>query len=194
MTSPATLSHGPLMIDIAGLELTELDRKRLTHPLVGGLILFSRNYVDRTQLMALCESIREIGGEHLEDDVVGCATAEASCLVEQQCGQRRAYARQAIVARPRLAACDRDVRIDQSVQFARLGQITAALGLFEFGFDLLDLAGQVAQYLRVNPDSPVVVQGDAKVQYDAVVQLMAALKEAGAPSVGLMTEPVGNKK
>ena len=60
--------------------------------------------------------------------------------------------------------------------------------------DLLDLAGQVAQYLRVNPDSPVVVQGDAKVQYDAVVQLMAALKEAGVPSVGLMTEPVGNKK
>ena len=60
--------------------------------------------------------------------------------------------------------------------------------------DLLDPAGQVAQYLRVNPDSPVVVQGDAKVQYDAVVQLMAALKEAGVPSVGLMTEPVGNKK
>ena len=56
------------------------------------------------------------------------------------------------------------------------------------------MAGQVAQYLRVNPDSPVVVQGDAKVQYDAVVQLMAALKEAGVPSVGLMTEPVGNKK
>ena len=60
--------------------------------------------------------------------------------------------------------------------------------------DLVDLAGQVAQYLRVNPDSPVVVQGDAKVQYDAVVQLMAALKDAGVPSVGLMTEPVGNKK
>ena len=60
--------------------------------------------------------------------------------------------------------------------------------------DLVDFAGQVAQYLRVNPDSPVVVQGDAKVQYDAVVQLMAALKDAGVPSVGLMTEPVGNKK
>ena len=60
--------------------------------------------------------------------------------------------------------------------------------------DLVDLAVQVAQYLRMNPESPVVVQGDAKVPYDAVVQLMAALKEAGVPSVGLMTEPVGNKK
>ena len=28
------LPHGPLMIDIAGLELTELDRERLRHPLV----------------------------------------------------------------------------------------------------------------------------------------------------------------
>jgi len=60
--------------------------------------------------------------------------------------------------------------------------------------DLVDLAGQVAQYLRIHPDAPVVVQGDAKVPYESVVQLMAALKEAGVPSVGLMTEPPANKK
>lgn len=59
--------------------------------------------------------------------------------------------------------------------------------------DLVDLAGQVAQYLRIHPDAPVVVQGDAKVPYESVVQLMAALKEAGVPSVGLMTEPPANK-
>ncbi len=60
--------------------------------------------------------------------------------------------------------------------------------------DLVDLAGQVAQYLRIHPDSPVVVQGDAKVPYESVVQLMAALKEAGVPTVGLMTEPTSTKK
>mgnify|MGYP000117201301 CR=1 FL=1 len=43
---------GPLMIDIAGHTLTDLDRERLCHPLVGGIILFSRNYADRQQLSA----------------------------------------------------------------------------------------------------------------------------------------------
>lgn len=51
---------GPLMIDIAGTELTDLDRERLCHPLVGGIILFSRNYRDRAQLTALCDEIHAL--------------------------------------------------------------------------------------------------------------------------------------
>lgn len=57
------MSHqlpGPLMIDIAGTELTDLDRTRLCHPLVGGIILFSRNYRDREQLTALCAEIHAL--------------------------------------------------------------------------------------------------------------------------------------
>ncbi|MBX9849826.1 MAG: beta-N-acetylhexosaminidase [Rhodocyclaceae bacterium] len=48
------------MIDIAGTALTELDRERLSHPLVGGIILFTRNYKSREQLTALCTEIHAL--------------------------------------------------------------------------------------------------------------------------------------
>ena len=52
--------HAPLIIDIAGLTLTKVDRQRLKHPLVGGLILFARNWQDRAQLSQLCRDIKKV--------------------------------------------------------------------------------------------------------------------------------------
>ena len=60
MTTPKILPHGPLMIDIAGLELSDLDRERLTHPLVGGLILFGRNYQSIEQLSRLTAEVHAL--------------------------------------------------------------------------------------------------------------------------------------
>lgn len=57
---PVQLPLGPVMIDIAGTTLSDLDRERLCHPLVGGMILFSRNYVSRDQLTALCGEIHAL--------------------------------------------------------------------------------------------------------------------------------------
>jgi len=52
----------------------------------------------------------------------------------------------------------------------------------------------VAEHLKKAPDTPVVVNGDGAVSYDAVIQLMVMLqKKAGVPSVGLMTDTPENK-
>ena len=57
--------QAPLIIDIAGLALTKADRQRLKHPMVGGLILFGRNWQDRAQLTALCRSIKALRADLL---------------------------------------------------------------------------------------------------------------------------------
>jgi beta-N-acetylhexosaminidase len=54
------LAPGPLMIDIAGTRLSDLDRERLCHPLVGGIILFTRNYENPDQLAALTSEIHAL--------------------------------------------------------------------------------------------------------------------------------------
>ncbi len=52
--------HAPLIIDIAGKALTDVDRQRLAHPLVGGIILFARNWESRDQLVQLCADIKAV--------------------------------------------------------------------------------------------------------------------------------------
>lgn len=59
-SEPKALPYGPVMIDIVGLELTELDRERLCHPLVGGLILFARNYQSPEQLQKLTAEVHAL--------------------------------------------------------------------------------------------------------------------------------------
>ena len=58
-------NHAPLIIDIAGTRLSEPDRRRLRHPLVGGLILFGRNWISRAALHALCAEIKAVRADLL---------------------------------------------------------------------------------------------------------------------------------
>lgn len=54
---------------------------------------------------------------------------------------------------------------------------------------LAEIKSIVGKVLKEKPNTPVFVQGDKKVDYGVVVTLMGELKQAGAPSVGLITEP-----
>ena len=58
--NPDTPAHAPVVLDIAGLTLTADDRRRLAHPLTGGLILFARNWANRRQLTELTAEIKSI--------------------------------------------------------------------------------------------------------------------------------------
>ena len=54
------MSLGPVMLDIAGTQLTAGDINRLLHPLTGGVILFTRNYLDVHQLVELTQQIHAL--------------------------------------------------------------------------------------------------------------------------------------
>ena len=55
-----TTHHAPVVLDIAGTTLSADDRRRLKHPLTGGLILFARNWQGRNQLVELTSEIKSI--------------------------------------------------------------------------------------------------------------------------------------
>ena len=59
------MTLGPVLVGIDGIELTEASREQLLHPLVGGVVLFTRNYENRGQLVDLIQSIRELRNPRL---------------------------------------------------------------------------------------------------------------------------------
>ena len=60
MTSETMPLRGPVMVDIASTTLRNHERQRLLHPLVGAVILFSRNYKSKKQLKMLCDEIHAL--------------------------------------------------------------------------------------------------------------------------------------
>ncbi len=53
-------AHGPVVLDVQGTVLEAAERERLMHPLVGGVILFARNFRSRRQLARLCDEIHAL--------------------------------------------------------------------------------------------------------------------------------------
>lgn len=55
------MAAGPILIGIPGYELDERSRQQLLHPAVGGVVIFTRNFNNKSQLIELVKSIRDVG-------------------------------------------------------------------------------------------------------------------------------------
>lgn len=71
----------------------------------------------------------------------------------------------------------------------RDGNYFIDIGGEQSAISLDDLQVRVQKVLAQNPRLPILVRGDKNVPYGQVVGLMVALQSAGAPNVGLVTEP-----
>lgn len=118
------MSLGPLMIDLEGLALTPEEEELLQHPLVGGVILFSRNFASREQVQQLTASIR-------------AGRAPAPLIAVDQEGGRVQRFRDGFAELPPLRwiglefAADRQRGRRLAIQFARL----MAIELIDVGVD-----------------------------------------------------------
>ncbi|MBU0500043.1 MAG: beta-N-acetylhexosaminidase [Gammaproteobacteria bacterium] len=167
------MSHGPVMLDLAGFGVTDEERHMLRHPAAGGVILFSRNYQSSEQLRTLTEEIHSL------------RTPSLLIAVDQEGGRVQRF-RDGFTRLPPAAWYGR--RFDRHPEQGRaaahtLGWLMAAelraCGV-DFSFaPVLDLA---------NPISNVIGDRGFHVRPDVVTDLvrhwMAGAREGGMASVG----------
>jgi len=61
----STMNPGPITLDVVGQTINIEDRRRILHPLTGGVILFGRNFADRKQLSKLTADIKKLRSDVL---------------------------------------------------------------------------------------------------------------------------------
>jgi len=159
---------GPLMVDVAGLELTPEDRDVLRHPLVGSVILFTRNYANSEQLARLVADIHAV------------RTPALVVAVDQEGGRvQRFRAGFSALPSPRRIGHEFDVDAKQGVAFARAMGWLMAAELRAHGVDLsfapcVDLDLGISEVIgdRAFHSKPEIVA-------QLAMAYMAGMKDAG---------------
>ncbi|WP_018912345.1 beta-N-acetylhexosaminidase [Thiomonas sp. FB-6] len=164
-----TLPHAPLFIDVAGLELTPLERKRLRDPLVGGVILFARNWESRRQLVALNAQIK-------------AARADLVIAVDHEGGRVQRFRSDGFTVLPPMASLGRLWMRDPMRAVQAAGAVGRVLGaeLRACGIDMSFTPVVDLDWGRSQVIGERALHSDARV-----VALLAQALIAGLQAVGL---------
>ena len=145
-----------LMLDLEGLQVSDVEKDLLSHPGTGGLILFTRNYQDRQQLAELVRQIRAVRPEIL-------------IAVDQEGGRVQRF-RDGFVRLPPMAALGR--RYDQTPQLA-MAEASLVGELMASELTELDIDLSFAPVLDLDYGTSTVI-GDRSFHGDADAMIALA--------------------
>lgn len=162
---------GPLMLDCQAEELLPEEKEKLAHPVVGGVILFTRNYHDKRQLSALVQDIRRF------------AKNNVLIAVDHEGGRVQRF-RDGFTAIPAMGDILRQSEHqDESAAYAKACGLALAYEL-----KTLDIDFSFAPVLDINGVSQVI--GDRAFSHNAdevirlATQLIQGLKTVNMPAIG----------
>jgi beta-N-acetylhexosaminidase len=169
----ARMPLGPAMLDPQGPALTQDDRRRMLHPALGGVILFSRSYESPEQLQALTDEIRALREPQL---LIG---------VDHEGGRVQRF-KQGFTALPPMRAIgklwDRDREAGRAAAHAAGYVIAAELAAHGLDFSFTPV-------LDLDYGASSVI-GDRALHFDPIAtgvlaaELIAGLDQGGMPAVG----------
>ena len=162
---------GPLMLDCQAEELLPEEKEKLAHPVVGGVILFSRNYHDKPQLCALIKDIRRYANKPL------------LIAVDHEGGRVQRF-REGFTAIPAMGDILRHTKSEgESAAFAHACGLALAVEL-----KTLDIDFSFAPVLDINGVSQVIgdraFADNAKDVMRLAASLIDGLKTANMPAIG----------
>ena len=162
---------GPLMLDCQAEELLPEEKEKLAHPVVGGVILFTRNYHDKRQLSALVQDIRRF------------AKNNVLIAVDHEGGRVQRF-RDGFTAIPVMGDILRQSEHqDESAAYAKACGLALAYEL-----KTLDIDFSFAPVLDINGVSQVIGDRAFSNNADEVIrlatQLIQGLKTVNMPAIG----------
>jgi len=166
------MTPGPLMIGVAGYELSAEEQQALQHPWVSGVTLFKRNFASRQQVTELCAAIR------------ACRPGPMLIAVDHEGGRVQRF-HEDFTRLPPLGLYGESYRDDpqRALDHAyRHARVTAG-ELLACGIDLA-----FAPVMDLNRGSDVIGDRSFSAQHEVVTALsrafLAGLSDGGMASVG----------